>query len=82
MQSLTAHPSRRAGELRSAPSGPDDWHRATGKRALTTGRPCHVRLARRQHTSTAIVIVQVLCVARVADSPPRLRGGGFVPMGD
>ena len=26
--------STRAGELRSAPSGPDDWHRATGKRAL------------------------------------------------
>ena len=27
----------RAGELRSAPSGPDDWHRVAGKRALAPG---------------------------------------------
>ena len=27
----------RAGELRSAPSGPDDWHRVAGKRALAQG---------------------------------------------
>ena len=27
----------RAGELRSAPSGPDDWHRGAGKRALAQG---------------------------------------------
>jgi len=27
----------RAGELRSAPSGPDDWHRVAGKRALALG---------------------------------------------
>ena len=29
----------RAGELRSAPSGPDDWHRVAGKRALALGVP-------------------------------------------
>ena len=34
----------RAGELRSAPSGPDDWHRVTGKRALAPG--VRVRRAR------------------------------------
>ena len=27
----------RAGERRSAPSGPDDWHRVTGKKALAPG---------------------------------------------
>ena len=27
----------RAGELRSAPSGPDDWHRVAGKKALALG---------------------------------------------
>jgi len=36
VQSVTAHPGR-AGELRSAPSGPDDWHRVAGKRALALG---------------------------------------------
>ena len=35
VQLVTSHPApRAAGEL-SAPSGPDDWHRVTGKRALT-----------------------------------------------
>ena len=27
----------RAGELSSAPSGPDDWHRVAGKKALALG---------------------------------------------
>ena len=30
VQSLTSHPASRAGELRSAPSEPDDRYRATG----------------------------------------------------
>ena len=32
--SAVSNRTSRAGELRSAPSGPDDWHRVAGKRAL------------------------------------------------
>ena len=35
VHSLTAHPGP-GRELRSAPSGPDDWHRVAGKRALAS----------------------------------------------
>ena len=35
--SAVGNRTSRAGELRSAPSGPDDWHRVAGKRALAPG---------------------------------------------
>ena len=35
--SAVSNRTSRAGELRSAPSGPDDWHRVAGKRALAQG---------------------------------------------
>ena len=39
--SYQPHIQGRGGELRSAPSGPDDWHRVAGKRALAPGvRSC------------------------------------------
>ena len=37
VQSLYINRTPRTGELRSAPSWPDDWHRVAGKRALALG---------------------------------------------
>ena len=34
LEHLECSRTSRAGELRSAPSGPGDWHRVAGKRAL------------------------------------------------
>ena len=69
----------RAGELRSAPSGPDDWHRVAGKKALALGvrgrRQARAlffayRNARRASPAHLLLLSPSQCACRLPRAPP------------